>query len=145
MGRPCRSVPVGRVVESRTRSAPWGQAGCERADGGPILGGDSRVAWVLVAGTRGADEGAGAGDAQRHGCCASVDAVYALISRHKTVPSQIAQRVISSGESADNAGLITGARALQADVEKTDNVGAENEMSALGSTCKSLGVGPANY
>lgn len=77
--------------------------------------------------------------------CASVDAVYALISRHQTVPSKIARRVISSSESADNAGLKTEARALQSDVTTADDAGINREMSALGGTCNSLGVGPAKY
>jgi hypothetical protein len=77
--------------------------------------------------------------------CASVDAVYGLVSRHETVPTKIAQRVISSSESAENGRLQIEARTLQADVEKADGVGVENDMSALGATCNSLGVGPAKY
>jgi hypothetical protein len=77
--------------------------------------------------------------------CASVDAVYALVSHHDTVPTKIAQRVISSSESAENGRLQIEARTLQADVEKADGVGVENDMSALGATCNSLGVGPAKY
>lgn len=77
--------------------------------------------------------------------CASVDAMYALINHHDTVPSVIARRVITSGESADNQHIQAEARAMQADVIASDNVGAEEQLTAMGSTCNSLGVGPSKY
>jgi hypothetical protein len=77
--------------------------------------------------------------------CASVDAVYTLISSHKAVPSKIAQGVISSSESADDAGLKRAGRALAADVTNADSAAVDREMSDLGATCNSLGVGPAKY
>jgi hypothetical protein len=77
--------------------------------------------------------------------CASVDAVFALIARHDAVPANIARRVISSSESADSSQLGAEARALQGDVNKSDDAGVDKEMTALGATCNSLGVGPAKY
>jgi hypothetical protein len=77
--------------------------------------------------------------------CASVDAVDGLISRHETVPEKIAQRVIISSESADSSRLEAQARALRGDVNKSDDAGVNKEMSVLGATCNSLGVGPEKY
>lgn len=77
--------------------------------------------------------------------CAAVDAVYSLLSHHETVPSAIAQRVISSGASADSARLEAEARSLRADVSDADQSGVDEEMNALGTTCNSLGVGPSKY
>ncbi len=77
--------------------------------------------------------------------CASIDAMYALINHHDTVPSVIARRVITSGESADNHHIQIEARAMQADVNASDDVGVEEQLTAMGSTCNSLGVGPSKY
>jgi hypothetical protein len=77
--------------------------------------------------------------------CASVDAMYALINHHDPVPSVIARRVITSGESADNHHIQAEARAMEADVTTSDDVGVEEQLTAMGSTCNSLGVGPSKY
>ncbi len=77
--------------------------------------------------------------------CASVDAVFGLISHHKEVPATIAQRVITSGVSADNADLQAEAKALRSAVAKANQGGVDQDISSLGTTCDSLGVGPAKY
>ena len=77
--------------------------------------------------------------------CAAVDADFILIKDHKTVPAAIAQRVVTSGESAQNEDLRTEARALQTDVKDANQSGVEQELTALGGTCDAMGVGPAKY
>ena len=77
--------------------------------------------------------------------CAAVDADFTLIKDHKTVPAAIAQRVVTSGESALSYNLRTEARTLQADVTDANQSGVEQELTALGSTCNAMGVGPAKY
>lgn len=77
--------------------------------------------------------------------CAAVDADFTLIKDHKTVPAAIAQRVVTSGEAAQNDDLRTEARVLQADVTDANQSGVEQELTDLGSTCNAIGVGPAKY
>ena len=77
--------------------------------------------------------------------CAAVDAMYALITHHDKVPSLIAQRVISAGEAATDGSITVHARVLQADVTASDDQGVESELTALGTRCDKLGVGPTKY